>query len=48
MFASLALIELVGADLRRRISRGELGSRRLVMLIFAGYPALRPDLSAFF
>jgi hypothetical protein len=24
--------------LRRPISRGELGSRRLVMLIFAGYP----------
>ena len=26
------------AGVRRRISRGELGSRRLVMLIFAGYP----------
>ena len=24
--------------MRRRISRGELGSRRLVMLICAGYP----------
>ena len=36
---------IVGAGLRRRISRGELGSRRLVMLIFAGYPVLRPDLS---
>jgi hypothetical protein len=29
--------------LRGLINRGELGSRRLVMLIFAGYPApLRP------
>ena len=26
--------------MRRLISRGELGSRRLVMLIFAGYPVL--------
>ena len=26
--------------MRRLISRGELGSRRLVMLIFAGYPGL--------
>ena len=37
MFASL-IIKSVGAGLRRLISRGELGSRRLVMLIFAGYP----------
>jgi hypothetical protein len=47
VFASL-IIKSVGADLRPLISRGELGSRRLVMLIFAGYPAVRPDLSAFF
>ena len=33
--------EGVGAGLRRLISRGELGSRRLVMLIFAGYPGCR-------
>lgn len=36
------------AGVRRRVSGDELGSRRLVMLIFAGYPAFRPDLSAFF
>jgi hypothetical protein len=30
------------------MSRGELDSRRLVMLIFAGYPPFGEELSAFF
>ena len=34
----------VGAGLRRLISRGELGSRRLVMLIFAGCSGLATGL----
>ena len=47
MFASLCSAE-VGAGLRRPISRGELGSRRLVMLIFAGYPLCGRTYPAFF
>ena len=34
--------------MRRLISRGELGSRRLVMLIFAGYPLCGRTYPAFF